>query len=185
MGFKEAGKWWVSPGDFSAEVTNEFRFPKQIEILDTTLRDGEQEAGIIFTKEDKMAIAKKLDAAGVHRIEAGCPATSEEDAEALKEICAAGLNADIYCFVRGVTSDMDLAKACGVDGVLIEIPGSEHMLSGGMRWTPEKAVEAAIVSTRYAHDLGLKVTYFPSDGSRSGADGKRPSDPERQAAHAC
>ena len=137
MGYKEEGKWWVSPGDFAKEVTDEFHFPKQIQILDTTLRDGEQEAGIIFTKEDKLAIAKKLDEAGVHRIEAGCPATSEEDAEALKEICASGLKAEIYCFVRGVLSDMDLAKSCGVDGVLIEIPGSEHMLSGGRRWTPE------------------------------------------------
>ena len=105
MGFKEEGKWWVSPGDDDERVTCEYNFPKKIEILDTTLRDGEQEAGIIFTKEDKLAIAKKLDAAGVHRIEGGCPTTSEEDAEALREICAAGLNADIYCFVRGVLSD--------------------------------------------------------------------------------
>ena len=133
MGYKNEGKWWVSPGDYDEAVTREYRFPEKIEILDTTLRDGEQEAGIILTKEDKLAIAKKLDAAGVHRIDAGCPATSEEDAEALKEICAAGLNADIYCFVRGVLSDQDLAKECGVDGVIIEIPGSEHMLSGGMR----------------------------------------------------
>ena len=170
MGFKEEGKWWVSPGDYDERVTCEYNFPEKIEILDTTLRDGEQEAGIIFTKEDKLAIAKKLDAAGVHRIEGGCPATSEEDAEALREICAASLNADIYCFVRGVLSDQDLAKSCGVDGVLIEIPGSEHMLSGGMRWTPEKAVEAAIAATRHAHELGLKVTYFPSDASRASLD---------------
>ena len=56
MSYKEAGKWWVSPGDFSDDVTKDFHFPEQIEILDTTLRDGEQEAGIIFTKEDKLAI---------------------------------------------------------------------------------------------------------------------------------
>ena len=73
MGYKEEGKWWVSPGDYDEAVTREYNFPQKIEILDTTLRDGEQEAGIILSKEDKLAIAKKLDAAGVHRIDAGCP----------------------------------------------------------------------------------------------------------------
>ena len=86
MAYKEEGKWWVSPANYLPEVTKNYHFPEHIEILDTTLRDGEQEPGIIFTKEDKVAIAKRLDAAGVHRIEAGCPMTSEEDAAAIKEI---------------------------------------------------------------------------------------------------
>ena len=170
MGFKEDGKWWVSPANFEPEAVEGFRFPPRIEILDTTLRDGEQEPGIIFTREDKVAIAKKLDAAGVHRIEAGCPMTSEEDAAAIREICALGLRADIYCFVRGVLSDMDVAKSCGVDGVIIEVPGSEQMLQGGMRWGLPKAIEAAAAATKYAHELGLKVTFFPSDASRSSMD---------------
>lgn len=167
MGYKEEGKWWVSPANYAQEVLDTYEFPAGIEILDTTLRDGEQEPGIIFTKEDKIEIAKKLDAAGVHRIEAGCPMTSEEDAEAIKAICSLGLKAKIYCFVRGVLSDMDAAKACGVDGVIIEVPGSEQMLQGGMRWGMEKAVKAASEATRYAHELGLMVTFFPSDASRS------------------
>ena len=167
MGFKEEGKWWVSPANFAEEVTKEFGFPEKIEILDTTLRDGEQEIGIVLTKEDKVEIAKKLDAAGVHRIEAGTPMTSEEDAAAIKEICALGLKADIYCFVRGVCSDMDVAKDCGVDGVIVEVPGSEQMLQGGMRWGMEKAIKAAAEATAYAKTLGLKVTFFPSDASRA------------------
>lgn len=167
MGYKEEGKWWVSPANYAQEVLDTYEFPAGIEILDTTLRDGEQEPGIIFTKEDKIEIARKLDAAGVHRIEAGCPMTSEEDAEAIKAICSLGLRAKIYCFVRGVLSDMDAAKACGVDGVIIEVPGSEQMLQGGMRWGVEKAVKAASEATRYAHELGLMVTFFPSDASRS------------------
>lgn len=167
MGFKEEGRWWVSPANYEEEVVRAFHFPPRIEILDTTLRDGEQEPGIIFTVEDKVEIAKKLDAAGVHRIEAGCPMTSEEDMAAIKAICALGLKADIYCFVRGVLSDMDAAKACGVDGVIIEVPGSEQMLQGGMRWGLPKAIDAAAAATKYAHELGMKVTFFPSDASRS------------------
>ena len=170
LAYKEEGKWWVSPANYLPEVTKNYHFPEHIEILDTTLRDGEQEPGIIFTREDKVANAKHLDAAGVHRIEAGCPMTSEEDAAAIKEICALGLKAKIYCFVRGVMSDMDVAKACGVDGVVIEVPGSEQMLQGGMRWGMEKAIKAASEATRYAHELGLMVTFFPSDASRSDMD---------------
>ena len=167
MSYKEDGKWWVSAANFEEEITKEWKFPEKIEILDTTLRDGEQEPGIILTIEDKVEIAKKLDAAGVHRIEAGCPMTSDADAEAIRQICALGLKADIYCFVRGVLSDMDVAKACGVDGVIIEVPGSEQMLQGGMRWGLPKAIDAAAAATKYAHELGLKVTFFPSDASRS------------------
>lgn len=170
MAFKEDGKWWVSPANFTEEVTKTWNFPAQIEILDTTLRDGEQEPGIILTREDKIEIAKKLDAAGVHRIEAGCPMTSEEDAAAIKAICSLGLKAKIYCFVRGVLTDMDAAKACGVDGVIVEVPGSEQMLQGGMRWGMEKAISAAAAATKYAHELGLMVTFFPSDASRSDMD---------------
>mgnify|MGYP001242949285 CR=1 FL=1 len=83
MGYREDGKWWVSPANYEAEVTKTFSFAPKIEILDTTLRDGEQQPGIIFTKEDKVAIAKKLDEVGVHRIEAGTPAGSQEDADAI------------------------------------------------------------------------------------------------------
>lgn len=172
MGYKakEEGKWWVSDADYAEEVVSQFHFPEQITILDTTLRDGEQEIGIIFTKEEKVEIAKMLDEAGVQRIEAGTPATSEEDAAAIKAICDLGLKADIYCFVRGVLSDMDLAKSCGVDGVIMEIPGSPQMLQGGMKWGTEKAVKAAIEAIKYAKSLGLKVTYFPSDASRATTD---------------
>ena len=170
MAFKEDGKWWVSPMNFEEEIVKDFNFPEKVLILDTTLRDGEQEPGIILTREDKIEIAKKLDAAGVHRIEAGCPMTSDEDRAAITEICKLGLKADIYCFVRGVLTDMDVAKECGVDGVIIEVPGSEQMLQGGMRWGLPKAIDAASAATKYAHELGLKVTFFPSDASRSSVE---------------
>ncbi|MDR0886933.1 MAG: pyruvate carboxyltransferase [Clostridiales Family XIII bacterium] len=170
MGFREEGKWWVSPSNFDKEVTEKFHFPKKIEFLDTTLRDGEQQAGIILTKAEKVAIAKKLDAVGVHRIEAGTPAVLKEDAEAIQEITSLGLNADIYCFVRNMVQDIEQAKACGVDGVVAEIPGSEHLLAKGKKWGVEKAIASAIEATARAHELGLKVLFFPADSSRASMD---------------
>ena len=170
MGFHEEGKWWVSPSNYEKDVTGNFNFPKNIEILDTTLRDGEQQPAIIFNKQDKVAIAKKLAEAGVHRIEAGTPAVSKEDTDAIKEIVDLNLGPKIFCFVRNMVQDMELAKSCGVDGVLAEVPGSEHLLKFGKKWTAEKAIKAAIEATTAAKGLGLYVTFFPADSSRASLD---------------
>ena len=165
-GYQE-GKWWVSPANYEEEVLAQFNFPKKIEFLDTTLRDGEQQAGIVFTKDEKVSIAKRLDAIGVHRIEAGTPAATKEDAEAIREICSLGLKADIYAFVRNMVADVRLAKECGVKGVVAEMIGSREMLEFGKLWTFDRAVKACIEATQEAKALGMKVTFFPADSSRA------------------
>lgn len=170
MSYKENNKWWVSPANYAEEVVSKYNFPKKVEFLDTTLRDGEQQPGIILTKEDKIEIAKKLDAIGVSRIEAGSPATLEEDAEAIREIAKLGLNADIYAFVRNMKKDIDLALECGADGIIAEVVSSQHMLEGGQKWTQEKAIKVSVEATKYAHEKGLKVSYFPADSSRADFD---------------
>jgi isopropylmalate/homocitrate/citramalate synthase len=167
MGYHEDGKWWVSPSNYDAEVTAQFKFPKKVEFLDTTLRDGEQQPSIILTKDEKVQIAKKLSEVGVHRIEAGTPAALKEDAEAIREICDLGLKADIYAFVRNMVKDMELAKSCGVQGVIAELIGSEHLLEHGKRWTIDKAKKAAIEATQAGKDLGLKISFFLADSSRA------------------
>ncbi len=167
MSCKEPGMWWVSPSNYDEEVRGSFAFAPCIEILDTTLRDGEQQAGIVLDRQDKVKIARKLDEVGVHRIEAGTPATSREDAEAIREIASLGLRAKIFAFCRAMPKDMELAKSLGVDGVICEIIGSEEMLRFGKRWTPEQAAAACIEATKVAHDMGLHVTLFPADGSRA------------------
>lgn len=167
MGFHEDGKWWVSPSNYDESVVKGFNFPKKIEILDTTLRDGEQQPSIIFTQQDKVEIAKKLAACGVQRIEAGTPAALKEDAEAIREICDLGLGSKIFAFVRSMEKDVTLAKNCGVDGVIMEILGSEHLLKYGKKWTRERATQAVIDASLAAHEQGLYVTFFPADGSRA------------------
>ena len=72
-------KWFTSPWNFEEEVTSGYSFPGDIKIHDITLRDGEQQAGIVLNREEKVGIAKKLDEVGVHRIEAGMPAVSLQD----------------------------------------------------------------------------------------------------------
>src|SRR5271155_3288386 len=72
-------QWFVSPWNFESAVTDQLHFPKQIKFHDITLRDGEQQTGVIFTKDDKIRIAEALAEAGVHRIEAGMPVVSSSE----------------------------------------------------------------------------------------------------------
>jgi isopropylmalate/homocitrate/citramalate synthase len=67
-----------------------------VKIHDVTQRDGEQQAGIIFTKDDKIRIAEKLSEVGVHRIEAGMPAVSPRDEAAIREIVKRNLKSERY-----------------------------------------------------------------------------------------
>ncbi len=162
--------WRVSPANYHPDVMASYDFPARIEILDTTLRDGEQQPGLFISPEDRIRLVKQLDAIGVHRIEAGNPAISKQDADSVKAITDLGLTADIYVFSRAMAADADLAKACGVDGVLMEIPASEHLLKYGKRWSVEKAIQAAIDGTAAARAHGLKVSFFPADSSRADID---------------
>lgn len=174
MGYHEDGKWWVSPSNYAPEVVEKLEFPPKIKILDTTLRDGEQQPSIILTKDEKVAFALKLAEAGVHRIEAGTPAALQEDAEAIREICAQikerGLKSEVYAFVRCMEKDVRLAKDCGVDGIITEMMGSEHLLKHGKKWEYSRAVQTSVDASNFAHSLGLKVTFFPADGSRASLD---------------
>lgn len=107
--YLQENKWWVSPYNFAENVTNEFDIPDKVEIHDATLRDGEQTPGVVFRKEDKIRIAQKLDEVGVERIEAGMPAVSDEDFQAIKEIGQLGLKAKIFTFARALPIDIDKA----------------------------------------------------------------------------
>jgi isopropylmalate/homocitrate/citramalate synthase len=162
-------KWFVSPWNYEPEVTSKFQFPpaKEIKIHDITLRDGEQQAGIAYTLEDKMKIAKALAEAGVHRIETGMPAVSKEDERAIKEIVQANFGPEIFAFSRCMVSDVKLAKECGVNGVVVEIPSSEHIIKHAYGWELQKAIDLSIEATLLAKELGLYTVWFPIDASRA------------------
>ena len=163
----ETENWFVSLYNFLPEVRRKFRLPEKVIFHDVTLRDGEQQAGIVFRKDEKLKIARMLDEIGVPRIEAGMPAVSREDAEAVKAIAKEGLNAKVFAFSRCMKEDVDRALACDVDGVIMEIPSSDHLIRYGYGWTVEKAIELSVEATRYAHDHGLYVAFFTIDSTRA------------------
>jgi isopropylmalate/homocitrate/citramalate synthase len=168
--FYRPEQWWVSLYNFKAEVNSTFTLPGNVQIHDATLRDGEQTPGIVFRKEDKVRIARKLDDVGVERIEAGMPAVSEEDFAAIKEISGLGLKAKIYSFARMLKTDIDSAVACGTDGVVMEIPIGYPKLKYQFHWTWKDVLERSVDVINYAKDKGLHVVYFPYDTTRARED---------------
>lgn len=162
-------QWFTSPWNHGENAAGH-TFPEQVQIHDVTLRDGEQQAGVVFTASEKLRIAERLAEAGVHRIEAGLPAVSPEDEKAVRMIVDAGLPSKIYAFSRCMVDDVKRAIDCGVEGVIMEVPSSRHLIELGYRWTVERAIELSVESTRFAHENGLKVSFFPIDATRASLD---------------
>jgi isopropylmalate/homocitrate/citramalate synthase len=164
----KSDRWFSSPWNFLPEIRDGLTLPGAVQVHDVTLRDGEQQAGVVFTKDDKLAIAESLAEAGVHRIEAGLPAVSPADDAAVREMVALGLPSKIYAFSRCMVDDVKRAADCGVEGVVMEIPSSHHLIEKAYRWPVERAIDASIEATSLAHELGLTVSFFPIDATRAG-----------------
>lgn len=163
----EDGKWWVSPYNFVPEVRKELDLPPWVQIHDATLRDGEQTPGVVFSIDDKIRIASKMDEIGVDRIEAGMPAVSPQDAEAIKEISKLGLKSRIYTFARALKADIDMALECGAQGVIIEVPIGYPKLVTQFGWTWEDVFKKSRDVINYAREQGLHAVYFPYDTTRA------------------
>jgi isopropylmalate/homocitrate/citramalate synthase len=160
-------RWYTSPWNHDPEVVADFKPADSIVIHDVTLRDGEQQARVEFTADDKVRIAESLADAGIQRIEAGLPAVSPADMEAVKRIAALGLPADVYAFSRCMVDDVKKALDCGVKGVVMEVPSSRHLIELGYRWSVERAIDLSVEATNFAHENGLLVSFFPIDATRA------------------
>ena len=118
--------------------------PQTIEILDTTLRDGEQAPGIALTTEEKVSIATELDNIGVSVIEAGSACTGQSEREASKQIVGLDLSAKITSFARGIQSDIDDALDCDVDGITLVVPSSDRHVTDKVRTTREDVISNSV-----------------------------------------
>jgi isopropylmalate/homocitrate/citramalate synthase len=166
----EDGKWWVSPYNFVPEVRNSLELPPKVEIHDATLRDGEQTPGVVFSVDDKIAIAQMLNDVGVDRIEAGMPAVSPQDAEAIKQISKMGLKSRIFTFARAMKQDIDMALECGAQGVIIEVPIGYPKLTTQFGWTWKDVLARSAPVINYARENGLYAVFFPYDTTRARPD---------------
>ncbi len=144
---------------------------KNLKILDATLREGEQTPGVSFMIEQKIEIAKKLDEAGVHMIEAGHPAVSPDVKEAVMRIAKLKregvIRAEILAHSRAVKSDIDVAAQCDVDRIAIFYGVSDIHLRAKHKVSREKALEIIGEMVSYAKSYGVKVRFTAEDASRA------------------
>lgn len=139
---------------------------RRVGMYDTTLRDGEQTVGVVLDPDDKLAIARALDALGVDRIEAGFPRVSDADREAFRRIVDAELDAEIWGFSRAMPADVEALVDLGVRHTVIEAPLSDGKLSAyGL--SRDKVLDRVVTAVGAARDAGIHVCFFGVDGSRA------------------
>ena len=142
----------------------------QIKIVDTTLRDGEQTAGVVFSNPEKIRIAKMLDDVGVDQIEAGIPVMGGHEKEAITVICKLGLRASIMGWNRAVIRDIESSLECGVDAVAISISTSDIHIEHKLRSTKSKVLADMVRAVEFAKQQGVYISANAEDASRSDPD---------------
>ena len=135
-------------------------------LYDTTLRDGEQSVGVVLMPEEKLEIARALDAAGIDRIEAGFPRVSDDDWRAVELVAGAGLRAEVWGFSRAVQADVEALVELGVAASVIESPISDGKLRA-LGVSREKMLERIRSAVSFATQNGIRVAFFGVDSSRA------------------
>ena len=123
-----------------------------VKLDDTTLRDGEQTAGVVFTNAEKVAIARMLDEIGIDQIEAGIPVMGGDEREVIEEIAHLGLKASVLGWNRANVVDIKTSIDCGVDAVAISLATSdihiETKLQKDRAWVINSIREAVAFADR-------------------------------------
>ena len=156
---------WVS--DLNARPEIRASFPKStVRFYDTTLRDGEQTVGVVLSPQQKLEIARHLDALGINRIEAGFPRVSVDDAEAIALMLKANLKAELWGFSRAVQADVEELVRLGLQASVIESPTSEIKLRAyGI--APDDLLAKVKSAVSFAAKENIRVAFFAVDSTRT------------------
>jgi D-citramalate synthase len=139
----------------------------KVNILDGTLREGEQSPGVYFTQEEKLQIAGELDRIGVPLLDVGMPSISAEEREAISAIAQQGLRASVGVSVRLRRDEVDQAFECGAREVFLICPVSYLHICSKLGMDKVAVMGLAEEMVRYACQKGLVVNLVAEDASRA------------------
>ncbi|WP_444452846.1 homocitrate synthase [Rhodobacter capsulatus] len=149
------------------------RFPettRSLALCDTTLRDGEQTAGVAFSLAEKKAIARALDRAGVAEIEVGIAAMGWAEVAEIRAVVAEIHHATPVVWCRLRMHDLDMAQKTGVKRVHFAVPTSTVQLEGKLRVDRDWILRETAALVFCATDRGLQVSVGAEDASRTEPD---------------
>ncbi|MBN2823605.1 MAG: homocitrate synthase [Coriobacteriia bacterium] len=142
----------------------------EVKIDDTTLRDGEQTAGVVFANQEKIRIAKLLDEIGVHQLEVGIPAMGGDERDVIEEIAHLGLNASVLAWNRANLADIKTSIDCGVDAVAISLATSDIHIETKLMKDRAWVIDSVKKAVAYAKSEGVYVSVNAEDASRTDVD---------------
>ena len=148
----------------------ETHFVKKPQVLDTTLRDGEQTSGVVFSPQSKLTLARELKRLGVDIIEAGSAINGKSEKEAISLVCEEFGSANVTSFARIKNVDIDAVVEAGAGRISLVFPASPIHINGKLRTDPsdyEKVSDIILASADYAMKRGLTVELLAEDGSRA------------------
>jgi 2-isopropylmalate synthase len=147
---------------------------EQVYIFDTTLRDGEQSPGASMNTNEKLRLAIQLEKLGVDVIEAGFPAASEGDFEAVSRIAGKLERTEVAALCRASKNDIDKAwgaiKNAAKPKIHTFIATSDIHLKYKLDMSRDQVVQAAADAVKYAKSLTGNIEFSAEDGSRSDRD---------------
>ncbi len=151
----EKDRFWVSPMNYLPETVDKSNVRPRVQIHDVTLRDGEQTPDVVFTAEERIAVAKALNDLGVDRIEFGMPVVSRDIYDAFKDILKMDMTSEIVAFLRAHPDDIRAAVDLGCKSVIVEHNVNPYFCKHVYGLTYQETVERMVNTFKAAQQEGL------------------------------